>query len=142
MKRVLDLVLVLLTTWLWLPLLCVVALLVRIKLGAPVFFRQQRPGKDARLFELIKFRTMTDAWDDRRNLLPDSDRLTPFGCWLRETSLDELPELLNVLRGDMSLVGPRPCIPYDTQYFQPHHFERFLVPAGLTGLWQVTARAR
>ncbi len=140
MKRVLDLVLVLLTAWLWLPLLCVVALLVRIKLGAPVFFRQQRPGKDARLFELIKFRTMTDAWDDRRNLLPDSDRLTPFGCWLRETSLDELPELLNVLRGDMSLVGPRPLLVRYLERYSPEQTRRHEVRPGLTGWAQVNGR--
>src|SRR5438093_1069204 len=140
MKRVLDLVLVLLTTWLWLPLLCVVALLVRIKLGAPVFFRQQRPGKDTRLFELIKFRTMTDARDERRNLLPDSDRLTSFGRWLRATSLDELPELLNVLQGDMSLVGPRPLLAQYLERYSPEQARRHEVRPGLTGWAQVNGR--
>jgi exopolysaccharide biosynthesis polyprenyl glycosylphosphotransferase len=135
----------------------------RIKRGSrgPVFFRQTRLGQDMREFTSLKFRTMKVGTDDSlhreyikatmsaRTELGDNgiykldrgDAVTPFGRWLRETSLDELPQLINVLRGDMSLVGPRPCIPYETEHFAPHHFERFLVPAGLTGLWQVTARA-
>ena len=117
---------------------------------------------DQRRFTVLKFRTMkrgrrrlgshaTTSGDDGRRAprrthnglykLERGDAITPFGRWLRKTSLDELPQLINVLRGDMSLVGPRPCIPYETEYFEPHHFERFLVPPGITGLWQVTARA-
>ncbi|MDQ3698194.1 MAG: sugar transferase, partial [Gemmatimonadota bacterium] len=107
-KRLLDLALVTLAAPVWLPALGVAALLVRARLGAPVFFRQERPGLGGRPFSLIKFRSMTDARDARGELLPDAQRLTPFGVRLRASSLDELPELLNVLRGEMSLVGPRP----------------------------------
>jgi lipopolysaccharide/colanic/teichoic acid biosynthesis glycosyltransferase len=136
---------------------------VRIKLGSPgpVLFRQVRLGEGRREFMFLKFRTMYDGTRDdehRRYIESSMDRstasegnglfkleragsITPFGAWLRRTSLDELPQLINVLRGEMSLVGPRPCIPYETEGFEPHHFDRFLVPAGLTGLWQVTARA-
>ena len=123
--------------------------------------RQKRLGLNMREFTALKFRSMwsdTDASEHRayieqtmnssaqlgENGLYKLDReqaVTPFGQWLRKTSLDELPQLVNVLRGDMSLVGPRPCIPYEVKNFQPQHFERFLLPAGLTGLWQVTARA-
>jgi|SRR3954468_2866536 len=127
----------------------------------PVFFRQTRLGLHMREFTALKFRTMkadTDQSEHRAYIhsisqpgagtngnglfkLERSDAITPFGSWLRKTSLDELPQLINVLRGDMSLVGPRPCIPYETETFKEHHFDRFLVPGGITGLWQVTARA-
>jgi exopolysaccharide biosynthesis polyprenyl glycosylphosphotransferase len=127
----------------------------------PVFFKQQRLGLDQREFTVLKFRTMHLDADDgpHREYIkatmangggPSSNGLfklermedmTRFGMWLRKTSLDELPQLINVLRGDMSLVGPRPCLPYEVEHFAPHHFERFLVPAGVTGLWQVSARA-
>ena len=127
----------------------------------PIFFRQTRLGMNMRAFTALKFRTMYVDTDDGRAprvhradddasaasatngiyKLERNDSMTPFGRWLRRTSLDELPQLINVLRGDMSLVGPRPCIPYEIENFAPHHFERFLVPQGLTGLWQVTARA-
>jgi lipopolysaccharide/colanic/teichoic acid biosynthesis glycosyltransferase len=127
----------------------------------PVFFRQTRLGLNMREFTALKFRTMwtdTDDSEHRKYIastmrssatagsnglykLERKNAITPFGHWLRKTSLDELPQLINVLRGDMSLVGPRPCIPYETQNFEPHHFERFLLPAGVTGLWQVMARA-
>jgi lipopolysaccharide/colanic/teichoic acid biosynthesis glycosyltransferase len=110
MKRSFDLILVLLCAPLWAPLLALTAVLVRIKLGSPVLFRQLRPGFGGQPFQLLKFRTMTDARDDKGNYLPDAQRLTRFGCWLRSTSLDEFPELLNVLRGEMSLVGPRPLL--------------------------------
>src|SRR5439155_11960481 len=124
-------------------------------------FRQKRLAMNQREFTALKFRTMkvdTDNTEHREYIkatmsaeaepgsngmykLDRAGAVTPVGRWLRKTSLDELPQLINVLRGDMSLVGPRPCIAYETEFFAPHHFERFLVPAGLTGLWQVTARA-
>ena len=127
----------------------------------PVFFRQERLGLDMQPFTCLKFRTMrvdTDPAEHRAYIesiataaaamnangmykLNRDDAVTPFGRWLRKTSLDELPQLINVLRGDMSIVGPRPCIPYELEFFQPHHVERFLVPQGITGLWQVSARA-
>ena len=109
-KRAFDLVVVIFSAPLWLPLLVCVALMVRVKLGSPVFFRQKRPGVGSKIFEMIKFRTMTDERDPAGQLRPDGVRLTPFGKFLRGASLDELPELLNVLRGDMSLVGPRPLL--------------------------------
>jgi lipopolysaccharide/colanic/teichoic acid biosynthesis glycosyltransferase len=139
-KRLLDVVLVLGSAPVWLPLLGVVALLVRRRLGTPVLFRQRRPGLHGRPFELRKFRTMTDARDAAGRLLPDAERLTPFGRWLRSTSLDELPELLNVLRGDMSLVGPRPLLEAYLPLYSERHRLRHAVPPGLTGLAQVSGR--
>jgi sugar transferase EpsL len=139
-KRVFDLLAVILTAPLWLPVLAVVALLVRLKLGSPVFFRQARPGYRERIFELIKFRTMTDARDVAGRLLPDSARLTPFGRWLRATSLDELPELLNVLRGEMSLVGPRPLLVEYLPRYSPEQRRRHEVRPGLTGWCQINGR--
>ena len=143
------------------PLFAYIALRVRRSSPGPALFRQVRLGQDMKEFTTLKFRTMTvgDNDDVHRTYVSsimnadasvqagglyklERPEVTKFGTWLRKTSLDELPQLLNVLRGDMSLVGPRPCIAYETQFFAPHHFERFLVPAGLTGLWQVTARAR
>ena len=107
-KRILDFILSLIALIVLSPVLLVVAILVRIKLGSPIIFKQQRPGKDEKIFTLYKFRTMTDKKDENGNLLPDSERLTKFGKVLRSTSLDELPELVNILKGDMSIVGPRP----------------------------------
>ncbi|MDR1320165.1 MAG: sugar transferase [Gracilibacteraceae bacterium] len=122
------------------PLYLVLALLVRSKLGAPVIFCQRRPGLNGRLFPLYKFRSMTDARDENGALLPDDRRLTAFGAALRSTSLDELPELWNVLRGDMSLVGPRPQLIRDMAFFDERTMRRQSAPPGLTGLAQINGR--
>lgn len=122
------------------PLLVMVALLVRIKIGSPVLFRQQRPGRDGRPFALMKFRTMTNERDAAGMLLPDAVRLTRFGRFLRSTSLDELPELLNILRGDMSLVGPRPLLMEYLPRYTPEQMRRHAVRPGLTGWAQVNGR--
>jgi exopolysaccharide biosynthesis polyprenyl glycosylphosphotransferase len=144
------------------PLFLYVAFRVRRSSPGPIFFRQERLGENMRTFELLKFRTMQIDTDDAPHReyvqsimdtaeapnhnslykLDRSDAVTDAGAWLRRTSMDELPQLINVLRGDMSLVGPRPCLPYERELCEPHHLDRFLVPAGMTGLWQVTARAR
>jgi exopolysaccharide biosynthesis polyprenyl glycosylphosphotransferase len=144
------------------PFFAVVAVLIKLDSKGPVFFRQGRLGEGMREFQVAKFRTMTVETSDeehrryigtiaRSDSAPEvgglfklkrQDSVTRVGGWLRRTSLDELPQLLNVLRGEMSLVGPRPCLGYELEHFASHHFERFLVPAGLTGLWQVSARAR
>jgi lipopolysaccharide/colanic/teichoic acid biosynthesis glycosyltransferase len=140
LKRVFDLLLVCSTAVVWGPLLAVMALLVRRSLGAPVFFRQQRPGLNGRPFTILKFRTMTDARDEEGRLLPDADRLTPFGRRLRATSLDELPELVHVLAGDMSLVGPRPLLSKYTSLYTAAQARRHLVRPGVTGWAQVNGR--
>ena len=124
----------------WVPVLLLVALWVRFRLGSPVFFTQERPGLRAKSFELIKFRTMTDQRDEAGNLLSDTERLTPFGQWLRSTSLDELPELWNVLRGEMSLVGPRPLLKQYVPLYSKHQFRRHDVLPGVTGWAQVNGR--
>ena len=139
-KRVFDLVAVLVTAPFWLPLVAILAVLIRVKLGSPVFFRQKRPGHREAVFELIKFRTMTDARDATGELLPDATRLTSFGKWLRGTSLDELPELINVLRGEMSLVGPRPLLVQYLARYTPEQKRRHEVPPGLTGWAQINGR--
>lgn len=122
------------------PALGVIAVMVRRKHGRPVLFRQQRPGRDGRCFTLLKFRTMTDERDAEGDLLPNDDRLTPFGRKLRSTSLDELPGLVNVLRGDMSLVGPRPLLPAYMTRYSPEQARRHEVRPGMTGLAQVSGR--
>lgn len=140
MKRLFDLAAVLLSLPLWLPILLVVALVVRVKLGSPVLFRQKRPGLHGRVFELVKFRSMTDATDAEGRLLPDAQRLPPFGRALRASSLDELPELWNVLKGDMSLVGPRPLLVDYLPLYTPEQARRHEVRPGLTGLAQIKGR--
>jgi lipopolysaccharide/colanic/teichoic acid biosynthesis glycosyltransferase len=139
-KRLLDITLVTLALPVWGPLLAIVGALVRLKLGSPVFFVQDRPGRGERTFRLIKFRTMTDGRDLSGALLPDEQRLTSFGRTLRSTSLDELPELWNVLRGDMSLVGPRPLLTRYLSRYSERHRRRHEVRPGMTGLAQVSGR--
>ncbi len=161
-KRAIDVVGSLFVLLLVAPLVAVVALAIKLDSRGPVFFRQDRLGRGMVPFTMLKFRTMrtdTDVTIHRdyvktimdTNTAPDASSLykldqtahvTATGRWLRKLSLDELPQFINVLKGDMSLVGPRPCMPYETELFEPHHFVRFSVPAGVTGLWQVTARAR
>lgn len=139
-KRPLDCALAACALLLLSPVIGVIALLVRIKLGAPVIFHQERPGRDERIFRLCKFRTMTDARDEQGRLLPDSQRLTKFGSALRRTSLDELPELVNILKGDMSFVGPRPLLVRYLPWYTAREKRRHEVRPGLTGLAQVSGR--
>lgn len=160
-KRGLDIVVAASALIVLAPVFAFIALRIKLDSPGPVLFRQLRLGSGMREFTTLKFRTMEEGTDDSQHeeyirstmsapptqeasglfKLARDREVTTVGRWLRRTSLDELPQLINILRGDMSLVGPRPCIPYEIEHFAPHHFERFSVPAGLTGLWQVTARA-
>lgn len=139
-KRILDILIsltfIVLFSWLYL----ILVILVRIKLGSPVLFCQKRPGYNEKIFTLYKFRTMTDKRDEKGNLLPDSERLTKFGSMLRSTSLDELPEMFNILKGDMSLIGPRPLLVEYLPYYTEEERLRHSVRPGLTGLAQVSGR--
>jgi len=139
-KRVLDFLFSLCLLLVVFPVMLIVALLIRIKLGAPVIFQQVRPGLHGKPFRMVKFRTMLDAVDEDGNVLPDTDRLTSFGKFLRSTSLDELPELWNVLRGDMSLVGPRPLLMEYLPLYTPEQFRRHEVRPGVTGWAQINGR--
>lgn len=139
-KRILDFCLSFCGIAVLSPLLLLLCVLVRVKLGSPVFFRQERPGRDEKIFRLYKFRTMTDERDGQGNLLPDHDRLTGFGKLLRRTSLDELPELFNILKGDMSIIGPRPLLVSYLPYYSERERKRHSVRPGLTGLAQVSGR--
>lgn len=139
-KRPLDAVCALLALILFCWLFALIALLVRTKLGSPVLFRQDRPGKNEKIFRLYKFRTMTDEKDSSGNLLPDDVRLTGFGRFLRKTSLDELPEAINILKGDMSVVGPRPLLVEYLPYYTEKERHRHDVRPGLTGWAQVNGR--
>ncbi len=139
-KRMLDFILSLIALIILSPILLIVAILVRIKLGSPIIFKQQRPGKNEKIFTLYKFRTMTDKKDENGNLLPDSERLTKFGKLLRSTSLDELPELINILKGDMAIVGPRPLLVEFLSLYNKKQKHRHDVRPGLTGLAQVNGR--
>lgn len=139
-KRLLDIVISLVALVVLSPVLLVLAILVRCKLGSPVIFHQERPGYHEKIFKLCKFRTMTDERDEEGNLLPDSVRLTKFGRILRATSLDELPELWNILKGDMSIIGPRPLLISYLPYYTEEERLRHTVRPGLTGLAQVSGR--
>lgn len=139
-KRPLDIFCSLLAIVVFWWLFVIVAILVRVKLGSPVLFTQDRPGKDEKIFKLYKFRTMTDARDENGNLLPDDVRLTKFGKLLRSTSLDELPEVFNILKGDMSIVGPRPQLVRDMVFMSSRQRIRHCVRPGLTGYAQVNGR--
>ena len=139
-KRILDVLLSGCALVVLSPVLLIVAVLVRTKLGSPVIFCQERPGKDEKIFKMYKFRSMTDARDENGELLPDEVRLTKFGRALRSTSLDELPELWNIFKGDMSIVGPRPQLVRDMVFMTPEQRLRHTVMPGLTGLAQVSGR--
>ena len=139
-KRLLDIIISLCALIILSPILLILAILVRFKLGSPIIFHQERPGYNEKIFKLCKFRSMTEEKDENGNLLPDAVRLTKFGRLLRSTSLDELPELWNILKGDMSLIGPRPLLVSYLPYYTEEERLRHTVRPGLTGLAQVSGR--
>lgn len=139
-KRILDIILSLLCLIILSPLFLIISIMIYIKLGRPIFFVHERPGKDGKIFRMIKFRTMLDMRDEDGNLLPNEKRHTEFGMMLRSTSLDELPELINVLKGDMSLVGPRPLLVEYLPLYNEEQARRHEVKPGITGLAQVNGR--
>lgn len=140
LKRPIDLFCGLAAVIVFCWLYAIIAILVRIKLGSPILFRQKRPGKDGKIFEMYKFRSMTDEKDENGELLPDTERLTKFGCMLRSTSLDELPEAFNIIKGDMSVIGPRPLAVQYLSYYSDEENHRHDVRPGLSGLAQVHGR--
>lgn len=140
MKRLFDFFVAFIMLLSLLPVIIVVAILIRYKLGSPILFTQERPGLNGKVFKMVKFRTMRDAVDEHGNPLPDSERLTPFGQFLRSTSLDELPELWNVLKGDMSLVGPRPLLMEYLPLYNAEQYRRHEARPGVTGWAQINGR--
>lgn len=140
MKRLVDIVISLIALTVLSPIFLIVAYKVRKNLGSPIFFYQERPGKDGKIFKMIKFRSMKNALDKNGNLLPDEERITPFGQKLRSTTLDEMPQLINVLKGDMSIVGPRPQLADFMEHYTPRQMRRHEVRPGMTGLAQVNGR--
>lgn len=140
MKRLVDIIISLIALILLSPVFLIVSYKVRKNLGSPIFFCQERPGKDGKLFKMIKFRSMKDAYNQNGNPLPDEKRITPFGQKLRSTSLDEMPQLINVLKGDMSIVGPRPMLKDFVKLYSPEQARRLEVKPGMTGLAQVSGR--
>lgn len=139
-KRIMDIVLSFIAIVLLCPIWIIIIILIKIKLGSPIIFKQERPGKNEKIFHMYKFRTMTDERNSKGELLPDEDRLTSFGKKLRSTSLDELPELVNIFKGDMSIVGPRPLLVKYLPLYNDEQRQRHIVRPGITGLAQVNGR--
>ncbi|ANC37254.1 Sugar transferases involved in lipopolysaccharide synthesis [Acinetobacter baumannii] len=140
MKRLIDIVISLIALIILSPIFILIAYKVSKNLGSPIFFLQERPGKNGKIFKMIKFRSMKDGVDKDGNILPDEERITPFGQKLRSTTLDEMPQLINVLKGDMSIVGPRPQLTDFMQHYTPRQMRRHEVRPGMTGLAQVSGR--